>query len=56
MDAGAACEMASHSAVLHAIEQLSARSTGWTSCGMIPRGVSDPQVATGAQPGRPTAR
>jgi hypothetical protein len=35
--------------VLRASEQLSARSTGCASCGMIPRGVSDPQVAPSAQ-------
>jgi hypothetical protein len=42
--------------VLRASEELSARSTGCSSCGMIVRGISDPQVAPGAQPGRPTAR
>jgi hypothetical protein len=56
VEAGAACDMASNSAVLRASEQLRARSAGCATCDMIPRGVSDHQVAPGAQPGRPTAR
>eukprot|EP00962_Isochrysis_galbana_P058287 scaffold31275_cov120-Isochrysis_galbana.AAC.1 len=46
-DASAESAMAAPSAVLRASEKLGARSTG---------GVSDPQTALEAQPGRPTAR
>eukprot|EP00962_Isochrysis_galbana_P031715 scaffold10353_cov127-Isochrysis_galbana.AAC.2 len=42
--------------MLRASEKLGARSTGYTLQGMMSGGVSDPQTASGAQPGRPTPR
>eukprot|EP00962_Isochrysis_galbana_P019751 scaffold5753_cov122-Isochrysis_galbana.AAC.3 len=55
-DASAERAMAALSAVLRAREKLGTRSTGCTLQGMTPGGVSNPQTASEAQPGRLTAR
>ena len=55
VDASAERTTAAKLTVLRAIEELGARSTGCPSPGMMPGLASDPQVAHGAQPGRPGA-